>query len=122
VKLLEASEELGESKAMVGLEISKIAEGELTADPWLVKTQVGVLALQGRLRRHVRALEAAGAQVIEVRTAADLAAAMLVIPGGESTTMLKLLHREGLFEPLCAFGREKPIFGTCAGAILLAST
>ena len=44
----------------------------------------------------------------------------LVIPGGESTTMLKLLHYDGLMEPLVEFGRRKPIFGTCAGAILLA--
>ncbi|MFN9261914.1 MAG: pyridoxal 5'-phosphate synthase glutaminase subunit PdxT, partial [Acidobacteriota bacterium] len=84
---------------------------------------VGVLALQGDYERHRRALEAAGAHPVEVRTAAELAAVdALVLPGGESTTMLKLLHREGLFEPLAAFGREKPIFGTCAGAILLATT
>lgn len=83
---------------------------------------VGVLALQGDYERHVRALEAAGAHAVEVRTAAELAAAdALVLPGGESTTMLKLLHRESLFEPLKAFGQAKPIFGTCAGAILLAT-
>jgi 5'-phosphate synthase pdxT subunit len=45
----------------------------------------------------------------------------LVIPGGESTTMLKLLNYENMMEPLRAFGRSKPIFGTCAGAILLAN-
>ena len=45
----------------------------------------------------------------------------LVIPGGESTTMLKLLDRENLFEPLKQFGARKPVFGTCAGAILLAT-
>ena len=44
----------------------------------------------------------------------------LILPGGESTTMLKLLHYDGLLEPLAEFGRRKPIFGTCAGAILLA--
>lgn len=83
---------------------------------------VGVLALQGDYERHVRALESAGAHAVEVRTAAELEAVDgLVLPGGESTTMLKLLHREGLFEPLKAFGQTKPIFGTCAGAILLAS-
>ncbi len=70
----------------------------------------------------MRALEAVGAHAVEVRTAAEMAAAdALVLPGGESTTMLKLLHREGLFEPLKAFGESKPIFGTCAGAILLAT-
>ncbi len=70
----------------------------------------------------MRALESAGAHAVEVRTAAELDAADgLVLPGGESTTMLKLLHREGLFEPLKTFGQTKPIFGTCAGAILLAT-
>jgi 5'-phosphate synthase pdxT subunit len=83
---------------------------------------VGVLALQGDYERHMRALEAVGAHAVEVRTAAEMAAAdALVLPGGESTTMLKLLHREGLFEPLKAFGESNPIFGTCAGAILLAT-
>jgi 5'-phosphate synthase pdxT subunit len=82
---------------------------------------VGVLALQGDFEAHRRALERAGAGAVEVRTAAELAAvAGLVIPGGESTTMLKLLDREGLFGPLREFGLAKPIFGTCAGAILLA--
>jgi 5'-phosphate synthase pdxT subunit len=57
-----------------------------------------------------------------VRTAAALEDVDgLVIPGGESTTMLKLLRLENLLEPLADFGRRKPIFGTCAGAILLAS-
>jgi len=83
--------------------------------------KIGVLALQGDYEKHARALERAGAQVSEVRTEAELAAVDgLVIPGGESTTMLKLLDRESLFEPLRAFGASKPIFGTCAGAILLA--
>lgn len=83
---------------------------------------IGVLALQGDYEKHARSLERAGAHVSEVRTAVDLAAVDgLVIPGGESTTMLKLLDREALFEPLRAFGAMKPIFGTCAGAILLAA-
>jgi 5'-phosphate synthase pdxT subunit len=83
---------------------------------------VGVLALQGDYERHVRALESAGAHAVEVRTVSELNATdAVVLPGGESTTMLKLLHREGLFEPLKAFGQNKPIFGTCAGAILLAT-
>ena len=83
---------------------------------------IGVLALQGDYEKHARSLERAGAQVSEVRTAGELEAVDgLVIPGGESTTMLKLLDREALFEPLREFGSRKPIFGTCAGAILLAS-
>lgn len=83
---------------------------------------IGVLALQGDFDAHRNALERAGARAREVRTEAGLDAVDgLVIPGGESTTMLKLLGVEKLFEPLRRFGAEKPIFGTCAGAILLAS-
>lgn len=78
--------------------------------------------MQGDFDAHRRALEQAGAQAVEVRTAADLAALEgMVIPGGESTTMLKLLEVENLFDKIAEFGRRKPIFGTCAGAILLAS-
>jgi 5'-phosphate synthase pdxT subunit len=83
--------------------------------------RVGVLALQGDFEAHGKALERAGAEPVEVRTAAQLTDLDgLVIPGGESTTMLKLLHAENMLEPLAEFGRHKPIFGTCAGAILLA--
>jgi pyridoxal 5'-phosphate synthase pdxT subunit len=84
--------------------------------------QVGVLALQGDFEAHRKALERTGAHAVEVRTAADLAQIDgLIIPGGESSTMLKLIDLEGLFQPLQDFGKQKPIFGTCAGAILLAS-
>ena len=84
--------------------------------------KIGVLALQGDFAAHSDALRAAGATPVEVRTAGDLEGIDgLVLPGGESTTMLKLLDVENLFEPLLEFGREKPIFGTCAGAILLAN-
>src|SRR5579871_3593496 len=86
-----------------------------------MKKRVGVLALQGDFAAHGAALERAGAEPVFVRDVAQLAAIDgLVIPGGESTTMLKLLHYDGLLEPLARFGHEKPIFGTCAGAILLA--
>jgi 5'-phosphate synthase pdxT subunit len=84
--------------------------------------RVGVLALQGDFEAHERALKRAGAEAVEVRSAADLAGVEgLVIPGGESTTMMKLLEEEKLLDPLREFGRERPIFGTCAGAILLAT-
>lgn len=84
--------------------------------------KVGVLALQGDFEAHAKALERAGAEPVEVRTAAELGVVCgLVIPGGESTTMLKLMEYYGLFEPLREFGRERPVFGTCAGAILVAS-
>lgn len=86
------------------------------------RKRVGVLALQGDFEAHERALRSAGAEPVEVRSAGQLAGVDgLVIPGGESTTMLKLIEQEGLFEPLREFGRSHPIFGTCAGAILLAS-
>jgi pyridoxal 5'-phosphate synthase pdxT subunit len=84
--------------------------------------KVGVLALQGDFEAHQKALQRAGADAVQVRTPDELAKVDgLVIPGGESTTMLKLLDVSGLKEPLRRFGQEKPIFGTCAGAILLAS-
>jgi pyridoxal 5'-phosphate synthase pdxT subunit len=84
--------------------------------------KVGILALQGDFEAHARALEEAGADAREVRTASELETVDgLVIPGGESTTMLKLLNLENLFEPLRRFGERRPIFGTCAGAILLAN-
>lgn len=83
--------------------------------------RIGVLALQGDFEAHRRALAQLGVTAIEVRTARELESVeALVIPGGESTTMLKLLESEKLFEPLRAFGERRPIFGTCAGAILLA--
>jgi 5'-phosphate synthase pdxT subunit len=83
--------------------------------------KVGVLALQGDFEAHGNALRRAGAEPVFVRTRAELESVDgLVIPGGESTTMLKLLRLEDLYEPLSEFGRTKPIFGTCAGAILLA--
>lgn len=82
---------------------------------------VGVLALQGDFEAHRKAFEKLGARVVAVRTATEMAACDgLVLPGGESTTMLKLLEREQLLDPLRAFGRDKPIYGSCAGAILLA--
>ena len=85
------------------------------------KKRVGVLALQGDFEAHARALAKAGAEAVQVRSAEDLKKVDgLVIPGGESTTMLKLLEEEKLLDPLREFGRQRPIFGTCAGAILLA--
>ena len=84
--------------------------------------RVGVLALQGDFEAHQRALTRAGADAVQVRTAEQLNDLDgLVIPGGESTTMLKLLNYMDLKEPLRRFAHEKPVFGTCAGAILLAT-
>jgi pyridoxal 5'-phosphate synthase pdxT subunit len=86
------------------------------------KKKIGVLALQGDFEAHGKALARAGAEPVEVRSADDLQQVDgLVIPGGESTTMWKLLEEEMLLDPLREFGLRHPIFGTCAGAILLAS-
>ena len=86
------------------------------------KKKIGVLALQGDFEKHERALARAGAESVQVRSAGDLEKVDgLIIPGGESTTMLKLLEEEKLLEPVREFGERRPIFGTCAGAILLAS-
>lgn len=82
---------------------------------------IGVLALQGDYGSHALALEQVSARTKMVRTAEDLEQVEgLIIPGGESTTFLKLLEREGLFLPLQQFVRTRPTFGTCAGCILLA--
>jgi pyridoxal 5'-phosphate synthase pdxT subunit len=82
---------------------------------------VGVLALQGGFEAHSKALTELGAEVREVRTPADLDGLDgLVMPGGESTTMTLGIEREGLAEPLRAFhAAGRPIFGTCAGLIML---
>jgi len=85
-----------------------------------VKT-VGILALQGDFEAHHKAVERAGANAIEVRTESDLARCDgLIVPGGESSTMLKLLDQEKLTGPLKLFAAQKPVYGSCAGAILLA--
>ncbi|WP_214830079.1 pyridoxal 5'-phosphate synthase glutaminase subunit PdxT [Exiguobacterium algae] len=84
-------------------------------------TTIGVLGMQGAIREHVRMLESLGVQTIVVRSVEDLNEIDgLVLPGGESTAMRRLLDRYGLLEPL----RERqdlPMFGTCAGMILLAN-
>ena len=83
---------------------------------------IGVLALQGAFREHGRVLSRLGATVREVRLPAELEGLDgLVIPGGESTTMGRLMTAFGLVEPLREFAREQPVLGTCAGLIMLAS-
>ena len=82
--------------------------------------KVGVLALQGDFHEHQVMLERLGAEVAQVRLPEDLdGLAGLVIPGGESTTIGKLATHFNLMEPLRQFGRERAIWGTCAGAIFL---
>ncbi|MEU6441937.1 pyridoxal 5'-phosphate synthase glutaminase subunit PdxT [Streptomyces sp. NPDC047046] len=83
---------------------------------------IGVLALQGDVREHTAALDAAGARPVPVRTPEELAAVDgLVLPGGESTTISKLARLFGVLDPLrAAVAGGLPVYGTCAGMILLA--
>jgi len=84
--------------------------------------RIGVLALQGDFDRHAKALARCGVEAVEVRKPAELADVDgLIIPGGESTTLLKLMDAWGFVPALERFHAEgRPIFGTCAGLILLA--
>src|ERR1700679_2601555 len=86
------------------------------------RPRIGVLAIQGDFAAHAQALEEAGADAVEVRKPAQLEDLDgLILPGGESTTFLKFLERDGFLESLRHFLAEKPAFGTCAGSILMAS-
>ena len=84
--------------------------------------KVGVLALQGAFREHIRMLRELGAEAVEIRLPAELDEVDgLIIPGGESTTMRKLMADYGLVDPLREFAASgKPVFGTCAGLIVMA--
>lgn len=83
---------------------------------------VGILALQGAVREHARSLEESGANVKIVKRVEDLNEIDgLVVPGGESTTMRRLIDKYEMFKPLQDFAKSgKPVFGTCAGLILMA--
>jgi len=83
--------------------------------------RIGVLAIQGNYASHAQALTEAGADPVEIRKPEELAGIDgLILPGGESTTMLKFLEKHRFFEVLKDFCATKPVFGTCAGVILLA--
>ena len=86
--------------------------------------KIGVLALQGAVREHVSSIEACGAEAVLVKRAEDLDGIDgLILPGGESTTMRRLIDLYGMMNPLRIFAKEgHPMFGTCAGLILLASS
>ena len=91
----------------------------MNAEPEMPR--IGVLAIQGDYAAHADALVQSGAVPVEVRKHEELEDLdALIIPGGESTTMLKFLERGQLFDVLKTFCRSHPVFGTCAGAILLA--
>lgn len=83
---------------------------------------IGVLGLQGAVREHVRAIEESGAEAVIVKRVEQLQEVDgLILPGGESTTMRRLIDKYNFMEPLQQFAKEeKPMFGTCAGMILLA--
>lgn len=84
--------------------------------------KIGVLALQGAFSKHINAIQALGASAFEVRTPAQLAMCdALIIPGGESTTIFRQLDFIHMLEPLSIFAQKKPLFGTCAGLILMSS-
>jgi 5'-phosphate synthase pdxT subunit len=82
--------------------------------------RIGILALQGDFAEHSVMLKRLGVTVVEVRLPEQLAGLSgLIIPGGESTTIAKLAVSYGLMEPLCKFGEQNAIWGTCAGAIFM---
>ena len=85
--------------------------------------KIGILAVQGDFAAHAAMLAGLGAETVEVRTVADLDDCDgLILPGGESTTQLQFLQEEGLFEAVKKFAADgRAVFGTCAGAILLAT-
>jgi len=85
--------------------------------------KIGILSIQGDFAAHAATLHTLGAQSLEVRTISDLHKSdALILPGGESTTQLQFLQEEGLFDAIRQFAAKGlPIFGTCAGAILLAT-
>lgn len=98
--------------------------GAVTAldDPRIGVPRIGVLALQGAFSEHVQAVEALEAIGREVRLAEDLQGVDgLIIPGGESTTMGRLIVEFGLLEPLREFSKRRPVMGTCAGMVMLGS-
>ena len=84
--------------------------------------RVGVLAVQGAVDEHLARVEAEDCAAVAVKLPEDLSGLdALIIPGGESTAISRLITHNGLFEPIQAFAKEKPVFGTCAGLILCAT-
>jgi 5'-phosphate synthase pdxT subunit len=95
----------------------------MTVEPEKIKLKIGILAVQGDFEAHAAMLQGLGADTIEVRTVSDLEGCDgFILPGGESTTQLQFLQEEGLFDAVLDFSEHGgAIFGTCAGAILLAT-
>ena len=87
----------------------------------MTRAAVGVLSIQGAYEKHKIALNKLGINAIYVRSLEELLKVdRIIIPGGESTTMVTLLKKHSLWAPLKDFCRDNPVFGTCAGTILLA--
>lgn len=82
---------------------------------------IGILALQGAVEPHHRKLRGMGVETVNVRTAEELRRCEgLIIPGGESTTFLKLIHGNNLLQPILTFAKRQSVWGVCAGSILMA--
>jgi pyridoxal 5'-phosphate synthase pdxT subunit len=88
----------------------------------MVTPVIGVLALQGAFAKHIEMLNSLKVKAVEVRTPEDLLACdALIIPGGESTVMMKQIGFIKMGPTLAEFSKEKPVFGTCAGLILMSN-
>ena len=84
---------------------------------------VGILALQGDFDKHLQMIDALGQKSVLVRTDEQLSQCDgLIIPGGESTTLIKLLKKHAMWDTVLDFARTKPVYGTCAGCILVADS
>ncbi len=102
--------------------ITKTESDEPKAATRTASPRIGVLAIQGDYDAHAQALREVGAEPVLVRKPEQLAEIDgLILPGGESTTFLKFLERDGFLSSLREFVQTKPTFGTCAGCILLAT-
>lgn len=117
------------SEGAVSSDVAATSEGAATSERAVTPdrpappVRIGVLALQGDFRAHAQALERAGAEAVEVRSPRDLRGLRgLVMPGGESTALWRLLRPENMDQALVQFHRDGgALFGTCAGLILLAA-
>ncbi|CAK7192885.1 Pyridoxal 5'-phosphate synthase subunit PdxT [Commensalibacter sp. Nvir] len=85
--------------------------------------KVGVLALQGAVSEHIKSLQRLGTEAIAIKSISDLNSVNgLIIPGGESTSISRLIQEVNLYDPIKEFAHRFPVFGTCAGMILCASS
>ncbi len=87
-----------------------------------MRRKIGILALQGDFAKHEAMLQSLNVGTIQVKKSEELQKCHgLIIPGGESTTLTKLMHRYGLYEPIREFAQSRPVMGTCAGMIMVAN-